>query len=81
MKISGGNVSRGLHNDLQWAHAGRRMKERSFVVVAMKKDGDPYSIKTANPQLDYFSAMEAAEKRAQYLERMNPGRTFTVISN
>ena len=81
MKISGGNVSRGLHNDLQRAHAGRRMKERSFVVVAVKKDGNPYSTKTANPQLDYFSTIEAAEKRAQYLEKMNPCKTFTVISN
>lgn len=74
----GGCVSNAFYQDLQAVRAEQRGEQKRFVVLPLKKNGTPYSIKTANPR-SFFNTQAEAEQTARARMEWNQGTQFVVV--
>jgi hypothetical protein len=77
-KISAGNISGAFYKDLGSVKNRQKKARLTHVVLGLKKNGEPYSLKTAW-DLNFCRSKADAEKRQAYLESANPGSHFTVV--
>jgi hypothetical protein len=53
---------------------------KQFVVVRVKKDGQPSKVQPMDMQFNATVTRAQAKARQAVLEQLNPGKTFTILA-
>lgn len=71
---------KGIFQDLARNRQAKAAAAKQWVVLRVKKNGQPSQVTALDQLWNMTDTHEAATARQQELERLNPGKTYCIVA-